>query len=90
MLPTLLLEPTSPMPVTPKIRSTGWNDDKMPYTDLDPRFTAGTHVRLACLIRLDGTDDVIVPELLGLHAGKSIRYSVLGIGPCWWLVAGSS
>ena len=83
MFATLLLEPASPMPVTPEIRGTGWNDDEMPDTDVDPRLAAGTHIGLARLIRLNETDGfgsvkLVVGVRAWIHEMKSIRYSVVG------------
>ncbi len=55
-----LLVPAATMPVTPEIWRVLRYNDKMPDTNLDDTVTTGTHVRLACLIRLDGVHGVVV------------------------------
>lgn len=37
-----------------------WDDDNVPDTGIDDRLAAGTCIRLACLVRLDRMDDLLV------------------------------
>ncbi len=50
---TSFLVPTSTVPVAPEIGSGLRNDDQVANTDPDEALTTGTHVALACLVRLD-------------------------------------
>ena len=72
----LLLEPTTPVPVSAQIGSITRYNNEMPDSQLDPGLTPRTHVGLACLIGLNSINDIIVPESLSLHEAKSIPYSV--------------
>jgi hypothetical protein len=48
-----LLVPATPVPVTPKVGSIVWHDNKVSDANFDEALTARAHVALACLIRLD-------------------------------------
>ena len=66
------------MPVTAQIGRQRRNDDEMPDSGLDPRFTSGADVRLTGLIGLDRMNEVIpkasiVEERFDLHGGKVVE-----------------
>lgn len=55
-----LLVPATAVPVSPEIGGVLRYDNEMPNADLDHAVTAGAHVPLACLIRLDGMHDRLI------------------------------
>lgn len=58
-----LLVPTTTVPVPPEIwRLLGYNNE-MPHTGIDVVVTAGAHVALARLIRLDGVHGILVERV---------------------------
>jgi hypothetical protein len=57
--------------MAPEIRGAGWNDHEVADSDLDPRLTTGTHIGLACLIRLDRVNED-VSEWIGGHETERI------------------
>ena len=60
MATALLLEPATAVPVTSQVGGGPWNNNDVTDTRLDPRVAAGTHIRLAGLVRLNGVHGCIV------------------------------
>jgi len=62
-----LFVPATSVPVAPKVGSIVWHDNKMSNANFDEALTAGAHVALACLVRLDRMHDVPVEAILHLR-----------------------
>ena len=62
-----LLVPAPPVPVTPKVGSVVWHDNKVSDANFDEALTARAHVALACLVRLDRMHDVPVEAIVHLR-----------------------
>lgn len=55
------------MPMASQIRGILRYHDQVPNSGIDQRFTPGADIGLACLVRLDRVDDLIIElsELIG-------------------------
>lgn len=77
--PATFLVPTSPVPVPPQIWCLLGHHDQVTDTCIDDRFASGAEVRLACLVRLDGLNDLAGDPIKGRQIDANWR-EVLGHG----------